>query len=220
VPKEVPEDDFDIAVAAALRGSVDVAGFPPSAAWDLARPIRFDADWRGENTDPERATEVRLLWTPATLYLKFVARYRVLTVFPDADANGRRDKLWDRDVVEVFLQPDSSILRQYKEFEVSPNGFWIDLDIANGLLADLKSGMQRRVTVDEHSKTWTAELAIPMKSLSQHFDAHAVWRANFYRIEGASEPRFYAAWRPTKTPRPNFHVPELFGHLKFAPAKP
>jgi alpha-galactosidase len=217
-PHTEPEAGSPTAVATALTTSVDTAGFPPSDVWEAAKPIRFDSDWRGENGDASRETEVRLLWTPANLYLKFVARYRVITLFPDADANGRRDKLWDRDVVEVFLQPDPAHQRCYREFEVSPNGFWIDLDIANGALQDLQSGMVRRVSMDEKVKTWTAELAIPMKSLLEHFDPNTLWRVNFYRIEGPVEPRFYSAWRPTNTPQPNFHVPELFGYLKFAPA--
>ena len=70
------------------------------------RRVRFSADWRGLNADAERETEVRLLWTPEHLYLRFVARYRSITVFPDADARGWRDHLWDRDVCEVFLQSD------------------------------------------------------------------------------------------------------------------
>lgn len=208
----------ETAVAAACKGFIDAAHFPSAAAWDSATPVRFDADWRGENHDPERETEVRLLWTQATLYLRFIDRYRVITVFEVADDDGRRDQLWDRDVAEVFLQPDSSESHRYKEFEVSPNGFWIDLDIANGKHQGLKSGMQRRVTIDEPAKTWTAELAIPMKSLVEHFEPDAVWRVNFYRVEGPTEPRFYSAWRPTKTPQPNFHVPELFGRLIFEPA--
>jgi hypothetical protein len=207
------------AVAAAWTAPLDDAAFPPAASWEASEPVQFDHDWRGENTDPERGTTVRLLWTPSTLYLRFVARYRTITVFDDSDPNGRRDQLWDRDVAEVFLQPQPSHLRRYKEFEISPNGMWVDLDIDSGSLRDLRSGLQRRVTIDQRSKTWTADLAIPTKSLCPTFDPAATWRVNFYRVEGLAEPRFYSAWRPTLTPQPNFHVPELFGYLKFAPAK-
>ena len=208
----------DTAVAAALRLATDAEGFPTSAAWEIAHPVRFDADWQGKNADPQRATEVRLLWTPTTFYLKFISNYRSITVFSDAESSGRRDQLWDRDVVEVFLQPDPSNQRRYKEFEVSPNGFWIDLDIADGGLQALKSGLHRRVSIDELSKTWTAELAIPISGLVASFDPQAIWRVNFYRVEGSAEPRFYSAWRPTNTPKPDFHVPERFGYLKFAHA--
>jgi alpha-galactosidase len=203
------------AVAVQFAGRTDAEGFPAEAAWENAPAIQFDHDWQGKHADPQRGTEVRLLWTGEALYLRFLAHYRSITVFSDGEADGRRDKLWERDVVEVFLQPADADARRYKEFEVSPNGFWIDLDIAHGEKRDLKSGLRRRVSVDEESKTWRAELVLPMKSLTARFEPSAAWRVNFFRVEGAGEPRFYSAWRPTGTPVPNFHVPEAFGKLVF-----
>jgi alpha-galactosidase len=203
------------ALAIRMTEPCDADGFPGPSSWETVKALRFDSDWQGKNPDPERETEVQLLWTAEILFLRFRARYRTITVFPDAEANGRRDQLWDRDVAEVFLQPDSSQLRRYKEFEVSPNGFWIDLDIAPAEKRDLRSGLRRRVTLNKAKRAWIAELAIPMKCLVQEFDAGAKWKANFYRVEGASEPRFYSAWRPTGTSIPNFHVPEAFGELVF-----
>jgi alpha-galactosidase len=203
------------AVAVRMTERCDAEGFPAPASWERALPLRFSTDWQGKNADPERETEVQLLWTPEILFLRFRSKYRAITVFPDSEPNGRRDQLWDRDVAEAFLQPDRSNLRRYKEFEVSPNGFWIDLDIALGEKHDLKSGLKRRVILDKARKSWTAELAIPMKCLISRFDPVVVWRVNFYRVEGAKEPRFYSAWQPTGTPVPNFHVPEAFGELVF-----
>jgi alpha-galactosidase len=206
------------AVAVRMQESADLEGFPKESAWKQSQTLRFSADWQGKNADPERRTEVQLLWTPETLFLCFRAKYRVITVFSDAEPNGRRDQLWDRDVAEVFLQPDPSVPRRYKEFEVSPNGFWIDLDIAPGEKHDLKSGLRRRVVLNEAARIWVAELALPMNCLVEHFDPSVTWRVNFYRVEGADEPRFYSAWRPTGTAVPNFHVPEAFGELIFAAA--
>jgi Carbohydrate-binding family 9 len=187
----------------------------PAPEWQTALPITFSADWQGLHPDPARQTEVRLLWTPKTLYLRFECRYRELFTFDDSELSGRRDHLWDRDVAEAFLQPDPSRPRHYREFEVSPNGMWIDLDISPGGLSDLKSGITRSVWLDREAHTWTAEMAIPMKALTDGFDPAAVWRANFYRVEGPREPRFYSSWRPTGTPQPNFHVPSKFGNLRF-----
>ncbi len=91
-------------------------------------------------------------------------------LFEDSDPNGRRDHLWDRDVAEAFLQPDPSRERYYREFEVSPNGMWIDLDIFPGGLADLKSGlknpcfwMRRRIA---GRRSWP----FPLKALTPNFD--------------------------------------------------
>ena len=205
-------------IAQHVPHAIKLGAAQPRAEWQTAKTVSFCADWQGNNPDPGRETGVRVLWAPDTLYLRFECRYRELYVFDDSDASGRRDHLWDRDVAEVFLQPDPWREPYYKEFEVSPNGMWIDLDVFPGGIADLKSGLERSVVLDEKSPTWVAELAIPMKALTTHFDSAAVWRANFYRIEGSKEPRAYLAWQPTGTPKPNFHVPKAFGKLRFAPA--
>jgi alpha-galactosidase len=205
----------DTVVAVRLSDEIALDARKQAPEWQSAAPVRFCADWQGERPDALRQTDVRVLWTPKTLYLRFECRYRELFVFEDSDANGRRDQLWDRDVAEAFLQPDPSRPRYYREFEVSPNGMWIDLDIFPGGLNDLKSGLTRSVWLDREKQTWSAELAIPMKSLTGSFDPAALWRVNFYRVEGAKEPRFYSAWRATRTPEPNFHVPEAFGKLRF-----
>ena len=202
-------------VAVKVNEDIQVDSRNPAAAWQLSEPISFCSDWQGKSPDPGLETEVRALWSASDLYLRFVCRYHDLFVFDDSEPNGRRDHLWDRDVAEAFLQPEPSPERYYKEFEVAPNGMWIDLDITPSGLADLKSGMARSVHVDELNRIWVAELKLPFRSLLREFDPGKVWRANFYRIEGRTEPRQYMAWHPTFTPQPNFHVPQAFGRLRF-----
>ena len=206
-------------VASHVAGEIPLDARHPAPEWQKAQAVVFCSDWQGRNPDEQRETKVRVLWSSQTLYLRFECRYRELFLFEDSDGNGRRDHLWDRDVAEAFLQPDPSRERYYREFEVSPNGMWIDLDIFPGGLADLKSGMKRSVFLDEKAHRWAAELTIPISALTPHFDARAVWRANFYRVEGQKVPRAYLAWRPTGTPEPNFHVPTAFGTLRFESAK-
>jgi alpha-galactosidase len=203
------------AVATRLTDKTDAEGFPEKSAWEKAPAYSYDQDWKGEDAEPERATEVRLLWTPETLFLRFHCKYKTIYVFPDARADGWRYEMWERDVAETFLQPDTTDPFVYREFEVSPNAFWIDLAVSHGKIEELHSVLKRRVVMDEKAKTWTAELAIPMKALTTQFDPTRAWRANFYRIEGETEPRFYSAWSPTYSPKPSFHVPSRFGTLEF-----
>jgi alpha-galactosidase len=202
-------------VALRLTGKTDAEGFPEKSAWDQASSYSFDEDWKGENADAGRSTEVRVLWTPDTLFLRFHCKYKTIFVFPDARPDGWRYELWDRDVAETFLQPDATDPFVYREFEVSPNSYWIDLAVSHGKIEELHSGLRRRVVMDDKAKTWTAEMAIPMKALTTRFDPKHAWRANFYRIEGETEPRFYSAWSPTYSPKPSFHVPSRFGTLEF-----
>lgn len=202
-------------VATHLAHEIRLNAAHPAHEWRTAAPVTFCSDWQGKNPDPERQTQVHVLWSDKHLYLRFECRYRELNLFDDSGPNGRRDHLWDKDVAEAFLQPDPSRERYYKEFELSPNGMWIDLDISPGPLQDLKSGMMRSVFLDEKAHTWAAEISIPLKSLTAQFDPKNIWRVNFYRVEGKAEPRSYFAWQPTRTPEPNFHVPSAFGRLKF-----
>jgi len=240
----MPESRESEIVACRVSSEIGLDAANPAKEWQAAQPVRFDANWQGRDSDPALETEIRLLWSPSTLYLRFACRYHELFVFEDSDPNGRRDHLWDRDVAEAFLQPDYPALEAdrvapalkhvapdalvrgadegvrpymfYKEFEVAPNGMWIDLDISPSGLADLKSGLTRAVHVDKLTRNWVAEMAIPMKAITAQFDPGAVWRANFYRVEGKAEARQYMAWQPTHTPQPNFHVPQAFGTLRFA----
>ena len=228
-----------------VSGEIRLDSANPAKEWRAAGPVRFCADWQGKNADPRLETEVRVLWSPETLYLRFVCRYDEMFLFEDSDPNGRRDHLWDRDVAEAFLQPPEFVAgaeggpgqagdtrrstikyenvkkdfdapyAHYKEFEIAPNGMWIDLDIIPGGRGDLKSGLTRSVHVDKSAKVWTAEMAIPMKALTAKFNPEATWRVNFYRVEGKAEPRKYLAWQPTMAPEPNFHMPGKFGTMRF-----
>ena len=204
----------DEIVAMRVNREINLDAADPAPEWQRAVPVIFHKDWQGQNPDPARETQVRALWSQQTLYLRFDCRYQELFVFPDSNPSGRRD-LWDRDVAEAFLQPDPSREHYYKEFEVSPNGMWVDLDIFPGDRADLKSGMIRSVVLHEAQRTWAAELAIPMQSLTASFNTKAVWRTNFFRVEGPNEPRHYMAWQPTRSPQPNFHSPSAFGRMSF-----
>ena len=203
------------AYALLLKDGLNKEGFPENSAWKKAPAISFDADWRGEHADALRTTEVRVLWNGDTLFLYFRARFRELHIFSDARPDGWRDQLWDRDVAEAFLQPDDNDPLVYKELEVSPNGFWLDLNISHGGKEEMRSGLRRMVTQDAEARTWTAVLGVPMRSLTPAFDPKKRWRVNFYRVEGVAEPRFYSAWSPTRSSAPNFHVPAAFGFLEF-----
>ena len=89
---------------------------------------------------------------------------------------------------------------------------WIDLDIFPGGLSDLKSGLARSVWLDREQHIWSAELAIPMKALTEHFDPAAVWRANFYRMDYDGGKTTSWDWARVG---PSFHEFRKFGTLVF-----
>jgi alpha-galactosidase len=196
-----------------LDTPLDGKGLPVKSAWEKALPVVYCSDWRGQNSDSQLETRARMLWSQEFVFIQFLCRYRELYVYDEG--NCRRDELWDRDVAEIFIRPPEDKLRHYREFEISPNGNWLDLDIDHGEKRILYCNMKSRVTVDSDKRVWNAEMAIPVHCLTSAFDPRAVWRINLFRIEGREPGRFYSSWQPTNTPKANFHVPEVFGELHF-----
>jgi alpha-galactosidase len=201
-------------LAVKLETPTGIEGLPSLSAWEKAPPVFFCSDWRGEHADPLRETQAQLLWSKERLFVRFLCRYREIYVYEGNQ--GRRDKLWLRDVAEVFIRPSAEELTHYREFEISPNGDWLDLNIAPGTRSFLFCDLKSRVAVTPDARIWTAELALPINGLTAAFNPGDVWRLNLFRVEGREPNRFYSAWQPTFTLHPNFHVPESFGELHFA----
>ncbi len=181
-------------------------------------PVVFCSDWQGKNPDEQRETQVRVLWSSQTLYLRFECRYRELYLF-----DGLRSQWPPRPFVGPrrggSLPAAGSVagailprVRSEPQRDVDRSRY----------LSWRSSGSEERPEevrgVGREGHRWTAELAIPLKALTPNFDPKAIWRANFYRVEGKKEPRTYMAWQPTGSPEPNFHVPSAFGRLRFAEA--
>ena len=194
-----------------------------SVTWKKAAAAFIVKDCSRTVDYPDLETEVRGFWTDRHLYLRFTCPYRSLNLFLPA-RNGRdRDKLWDRDVVEVFLGDDWKSIRHYREYEIAPTGdrvdLAIDLDKEGNDGKAWNSGWHTRARIDERAGVWYASARIPLTSVSRsRVSPGTRWRINLYRIDGNgpdSERRFLC-WQPTcVVDRDPNHVPEAFGTLIF-----
>lgn len=168
-------------------------------------------------------TEVRAFWTDSAIYFLFVAPYNVLNVFTPAQPDRPRDKLWDKDVVEIFLGSDWDNPRRYREFEIAPTGDWIDLaidlDRPGNNDRSWRSGWTTTARIDTERKIWYAAARIPLKAVSEApVKRGSRWRGNLYRIDGVGPDaeRTFLCWRPScATNRDPNHVPERFGTFVF-----
>ncbi len=190
---------------------------PNSDFWRGVPAIFAPNDGRGEPV-PGHRTEIRSAWTPQNLYFLFVCPYESLHLKPDPRTTAETNELWNWDVAEVFIGSDFRNIRRYKEFEVSPNGEWVDLDIdldaprhEDGWVWN--SGFRVAARIDQAAKTWYACMRIPYASVdSRSAAAGNLLRVNFFRSQGAGPDHRSIAWRPVG--RGTFHVPEAFGTLK------
>jgi hypothetical protein len=190
---------------------------PRSAFWREAAPVYAEVDTQG-NVVPNHKTEVRSRWTKDNLYLLYTCPYEELHLKPSPNTVEETNKLWNWDVAEIFIGSDFQNIRRYKEFEVSPQGEWIDLDI-NLDLPDHEvgwtwnSGFQVAARIDHKTKIWYGAMRIPLAALDARPPvAGNSYRANLFRSQGPPGRQKSIAW---KAPMTNtFHTPERFGRLE------
>ena len=208
----------DTTIAAPFTGTDVPVGDFDHPAWETVLPAYIYRYWSGAEAPPSRHAEARTIWSEQSLTARFVCRQNEpLVVSPNPQLREKTIGLWERDVCEFFVAPDAAQPHRYLEFEVAPTGEWLDLaiELINGVRHtdwEFHSGMTAaaRVSNDEV----TIAIQIPWSRSLPKPNAHDVWRANLFRCLGLGSER-YLAWQPTRTPEPNFHVPEAFGWLEF-----
>jgi hypothetical protein len=189
--------------------------------WRRAAWQRFDHDMTGQKRYPEAETEAAALWTPANLYLAFRARYTALNLYEGEDPAAEKWKLWERDVVEAFINPAPDRINHYYEFEVSPNNLFLDLEIDKSKTPfnDPKwdSRFEHATHIDSQHHIWTCEMRIPVASMgAERISAGQAWRINLFRADGFGDDsqRRLLAWSLIPTGK-TFHAPERFGRVRF-----
>lgn len=190
---------------------------PSSAFWSGAVPVYMDANPQGK-ADPEYRTEIRTRWTNHNLYLLYICPYGELNLKPNPQTSVETNELWNWDVAEAFIGSDFKNIYRYKEFEISPQGEWVDLDI------DLSkphhedgwkwnSGMEVSARIDQTAHIWYGAMRIPYPAIDSRPAAPGnTLRINLFRSQGPVSARHQIAWQATMSN--TFHVPERFGLLK------
>ena len=190
--------------------------------WKTADWVRMDHDMSGQKHYPQSETDIATVWTPHYVYFAYRCKYTELNIYKDVDPAVEKWGLWNRDVVEVFINAQPERVNHYYEFEVSPNNLWIDLEINKDQSpfndANWDSGFDHATRIDPEHHTWTAEMRIPVTALgAKEIYAGAEWRLNLFRADGLGEDhqRRFMSWS-TIPEGGTFHVPTRFGIIQFA----
>jgi hypothetical protein len=186
--------------------------------WDRATPVIIDRHWSGHEAPKSQHCEVRMLWSDESLLARFVCRQSKPPLFQEGAALDQKTiGLWDTDVCEIFITPSTEPPNRYYEFEAAPNGAWVDLVITVGPEGlerewDYQSGMTTAAHLSDD--VLTVVIRIPWSDRIPRPKLGDEWRVNLFRCEGVGNER-YLSWQPTYTPEPYFHVPDVFGRLRF-----
>lgn len=213
----------DINVKAKTSVNHIKADFPISQldnkSWQTSKTVKISKYWSGKEAPKQRRFEAKFLWSDTALYVRFEANQgEPLVVSEKPNLESKTRGLWDRDVCEIFLAPNREEFRKYFEFEIAPNGEWIDLGIYQKPDEritdwDYNSGMKSAARI-EKDKVIMA-IKIEWKAFGATPKAGDIWLGNILRAMGTEPDRGYLTWQPTMTDRPNFHVPEKFGEFLF-----
>jgi len=168
---------------------------------------------------PKQTTTVKLIWSNDFLYAGFCCKDDYIC----ATMTEYNDKLYEEDVVELFIDDDLDH-KTYIEIEINPLNavlhYGIQNDSQKRFLQFARVEKKVLSAVAHHDKLgiYTVELAIPFSEFITAKHNPPIkgerWLFNLYRIDrgknGADE---YSAWSPTG--KLNFHIPEKFGELVF-----
>lgn len=190
---------------------------PTSKEWRGVQPIIAENGPTGTPV-PNHRMEVRSVWTDKYLYFLYTCPYEQLYLKPNPSTTTETNQLWDFDVAEVFIGADFDHIRQYREFQVSPQSEWVDLYIdrdkplPEGGWKWNAEGFAVKGRIDQANKIWYGEMRIPISSFtSKAPKVNDEYRVNCFRIQSAPPNRKFVAWQPTGTA--SYHVPEAFGRL-------
>lgn len=123
----------------------------------------------------------------------------------DSVPSGSMDKLWEYEVVEVFLLGTDD---HYLELEFSPKGQYLVLQL-HGYRKVVKSSLNiENYSAQIDGKMWSGIYTIPSKYIPENLS-----KFNAYAIHGTGDARRYLALFPTPFGRyeePDFHRLEYF----------
>ncbi|WP_435788699.1 carbohydrate-binding family 9-like protein [Clostridium sp.] len=167
-------------------------------------------------------SEFKSLWNENFIYISFKCQDNYIK----ATMTEYNDKLYEEDVVEVFID-DNKDLKTYLEIEVNPLNAVLHYAINNNLkgrkfaFAKVDKTVETATIYYEDIQEWHTEIAIPMEEFTTAANNPPLpgdcWGINFYRIDRKEnkedEEDEYSAW--SATGKIDFHMPEKFGELTF-----
>lgn len=190
----------------------------PDAPYWKEAPVVFASTDRYGKPVAGSATEIRSRWTNRNLYFLFRSRFESMRLTEKPSSAKETWGLWDFDVVEIFIGHDLEKIHLYKEFEVSPQDEWVDLEVdreRKGKEIDWlwNSNFRFKNGVDRTAKVWVCEMQIPWEAIAPKIPIERTeFRMNAYRIEGSDPGRKYMAWQAVHSP--SYHTPRAFGRLR------
>jgi len=206
-------------------GAIKLDGVLDEPAWKNAQVVD---EFLSRGRQPKTKSSIRLLWDDQYLY--FAAEMEDHDLY--ADIKQRNGRIWNNDVIELFLKPSEQKLGYY-EFQCSPLNTPLEIYFPSrgsggyDRFAPLSHlGLETAVKLDgtlnhweDDDKGWTVEWRIPwsaFKAAGERPKPGDVWRFCACRYDYSKD---YEQAELSSTAEPGFHNYESYAELKFVGVK-
>src|SRR5690606_34974195 len=117
-------------------------------------------------------------------------------------------RLWEEEVVELFVAAGVATPTRYFEIEINPLGALFDAVVESpagdrcGMLVDPTwdaAGIAVAVEIDRDARSWRTQLELPWRAIVPDGTAPEALRLNLFRVERPRDgaPPEFSAWSPT-----------------------
>lgn len=208
-------------------GPITIDGKLDDKAWAAANVAELAVTWDSQ-TGPRQKTLARLLWDDNYLYVSYEVEDADIT----AQFTERDDPTYRDDAVEIFINPRPTqttayiglemnaraVLYDYLRVTTAPNSsqFFKRFNLEGLRLATFLNGTLN--ARGDQDQGWSLEVAIPwvnFEEFARRPSPGTVWAFNLNRWDGIQPNRRMTIWSDPLIPRPDPHVPERFGEMRF-----
>lgn len=211
-----------------LRHRMTIDGNWDKPEWKKIKSLQM-THYMGKIPPFEPKAEAKMMYDDENVYVIF----RVQDKFVSSRVTEYNGNVSGDACVEFFFSPDANFPLQYFNLEVNAGGtpliFYVtepwtgfvklepddikQIEIAHSL----PKVVDPEITDDV---TWTIEYRVPYKMLEKFSrltrpEPGVTWKANFYKTASQTSNPHYITWAFVDNPKPNFHLPQFFGILKF-----
>ena len=234
-----------LAVLLSFKTTTMSEGQPVYKVKKLNGLMKINADWNklqwkyieaidlsnsmGEVPAFRPVVKVKMMYSNENIYVIFKVEDRFIRCVTK-DVNG---PVCEDSAVEFFFSPDEGAPEKYFNFETNCGGtplmfynivprkdFKI-LDPADIHQIEIAHSLPQIINPEiERSVTWTIEYRIPLRLLKKYANVTqpkpgSTWKANFYKCADKTSNPHYLTWAHINNDKPDFHLPQFFGDLKF-----
>jgi len=212
---------------------------------NLTQTLQIDANWDKPQWQNVKAIEISNymgkipVFRPITHVKVIYDESNIYVIFNVKDSCVRsvtktiNGPVWEDACVEFFFAPDTSSPERYFNVEINCGGTALmyynivpkkNYTILNpDEIRKIEIAHSMPETVDPEiplQVNWTLEYRLPIEILEKYSKVSrpgkgVIWKANFYKTAGNNSNPHWITWSHINKKKPDFHLPEFFGTIKF-----